>query len=399
MTDQEISRSYYMSMIRSERYIMLKRANWDSAAILKSFRTPTHMTVFKWTGDIDTVMTPADSIRYYKFFLHSGLMSMEPQTGYIKAYVGDINFYHFKYDNVMQTRRQVGSTFKPIIYTLAMMPGGYSPCHLVPNISVSFPMPNGQPEYSPRLTPLRNYEGKMIPLWVGLALSVNQISAWVLKQYGPAAAIDLARRMGIRSYLPEVPSICVGAAEIKLSEMVGAYGTFANKGVYSEPIVVTRLEDKNGNVLATLKSKKREVISEGTAYRMISLMRGVIQIGTSTSIKWKYKLTNDIAGKTGTTNNNSDAWFIGYVPNLVTGVWVGGEERSIRFGSGATGQGASAALPIWALYMQRVYKDSKLEVSKANFEPPQSSDGSQADCGKSESTSNDERYINIEEVY
>ena len=398
LNDHEIGRIYYTAMVRSERYQTLKRAKKDSAEIIKNFRTPTSMQVFKWTGDVDTIMTPLDSIRYYKFFLHSGLMSMEPQTGYVRAYVGDINFFHFKFDNVMQTRRQVGSTFKPIIYTLAMMPGGYSPCHKVPNIPVSFPMPNGQPEYTPKYSILKGYEGKEIPLKMGLAYSLNQISAWVLKQYSPREAVDLARRMGIRSPMEEVYSICVGSAEIKLSEMVGAYGTFINKGVYSEPIVVTRIEDKNGNILATFKSKKQEVISEGTAYRMISLMQGVVEMGTSTRLRFKYKFTNDIAGKTGTTNNNSDAWFIGCVPNLVTGVWVGGEERSIRFGSGGYGQGASAALPIWALYMQRVYKDGSLEISKENFDLPESSDGIQMDCSRyKEFKGDDEEYINPEE--
>ncbi len=399
MTDQQIRRVYSNAVVRSERYIMLKRAKKDSAEIVENFRTPTHMQVFKWTGDVDTIMSPIDSIRYYKFFLHAGLMSMEPQTGYVRAYVGDINFFHFKFDNVMQTRRQVGSTFKPIIYTMAMMPGQYSPCHMVPNIPVSFPMPNGQPEYTPKYSLLKGYEGKLIPLRMGLAYSLNQISAWILKQYSPREAIDLARRMGIKSPLEEVYSICVGSAEIKLSEMVGAYGTFINKGVYSEPIVVTRIEDKNNNIIgSTFKSKKREVISEGTAYRMISLMQGVVQMGTSTRLRYKYKFTNDIAGKTGTTNNNSDAWFIGCVPNLVTGVWVGGEERSIRFGEGGYGQGASAALPIWALYMQRVYKDGTLEVSKDNFDIPEYADGIPMNCSKyKEFQGDDDEYINPEE--
>jgi len=402
MTDQQIGRIYYNAMVRSERYQMLKRAKMDSAEIVKNFRTPTHMQVFKWTGEIDTIMTPLDSIKYYKFFLHAGLMSMEPQTGYVRAYVGDINFFHFKFDNVMQTRRQVGSTFKPLIYTLAMMPGGYSPCHKVPNIPVSFPMPDGQPEYTPRYKSPKGYEGKLIPLRMGLAYSLNQISAWVLKQYSPEEAVDLARRMGVRSPLQAVYSICVGSAEIKLSEMVGAYGTFINKGVYSEPIIVTRIEDKTGNIIGpTLKSKKREVMSEGTAYRMISLMQGVVEMGTGRVLRYKYNFKNDIAGKTGTTNDNSDAWFIGCVPNLVTGVWVGGEERSIRFGSGVYGQGASAALPIWGLYMQRVYKDGTLEVSDDNFVLPESSDGIPMDCSKyKEFQGDDEEYINPgDEVY
>jgi penicillin-binding protein 1A len=259
-------------------------------------------------------------------------------------------------------------------------------------------MPDGQPEYTPRYSVLKGWEGKLIPLRMGLAYSLNQISAWVLKQYSPAYAIDLARKMGIRSPLPEVYSICVGSADIKLSEMVGAYGTFFDKGVYTEPIVVTRIEDKNGMVIQTFRAKKNEVISEGTAYRMISLMQGVVQMGTSARIRYTYKLTNDIAGKTGTTNDNSDGWFIGAVPNLVTGVWVGGEERSIRFSIGAFGQGASMALPIWALYMQRIYKDGTLEISKDNFELPESSDGIQMDCSKySEIKIDDDEYINPDE--
>lgn len=398
VTDKQIGKIYYMAMIRSERYRVLREAKYDSAAIVKNFRTPTHMRVFSWAGDIDTVMTPMDSIRYYKFFLHAGLMSMEPQTGYVRAYVGDIDYYHFKYDNVMLARRQVGSTFKPIIYTMAMMPGGYSPCHKIPNVPVSFPMPNGEPEYTPRFSSSESLNGKMITLQRGLASSLNQVSAWILKQYSPAMAIDLAKKMGIQSYIPEVYSICVGAAEVKLSEMVGAYGTFVNQGVYVEPIFVTRIEDKNGNILKTFKPKKREVISEGTAYRMIHMMKGVVEMGTSTRIWREYKLTNEIAGKTGTTNDNSDGWFIGCVPNLVTGIWVGGEERSIRFGSSYYGQGSSMALPIWALFMQRVYRDKTLEISQDRFPRPESMDGIEIDCSKYKEEDNTiETYENLEE--
>ena len=242
-------------------------------------------------------------------------------------------------------------------------------------------MPDGQAEYTPRFSSSK-LNGKMINLKTGLALSLNQISAWILKQYSPKMVIDLAKNMGIQSELPEVYSICVGSAEIKLCEMVGAYGTFVNQGVYVEPIVVTRIEDKNGNIISTLKPKKHEVISESTAYRMISLMQGVVDIGTSTRIRHQYKLMNEIAGKTGTTNDNSDGWFIGFVPNLVTGVWVGGEERGIRFAYGGYGQGSSMALPIWALYMQRVYRDQSLEISKERFPMPETMDGVEIDCSK-----------------
>jgi len=385
VSKKQIVRIYYLAMIRSERYRVLKNENVDSAAIMKNFKTPTKMRVFSWKGDIDTVMTPMDSIKYYKHFLHAGLMSIEPQTGYVRAYVGDINYRHFKFDNVMLARRQVGSTFKPIIYTGAMMPGRFSPCYKVSNVPVTFDMPKGQEPYTPKFSTgghLSKYTGKMVTLKFGLAQSMNQISAKVLKLIGIKLVLELAKKMGIKSFIPDVPSICVGAAEIKLSEMVGAYTTFINKGVYVEPIFVTRIEDKNGNIISIFKPKKNQAISEGTAYRMIRLMQGVVDGGTSTRLRYKYKFKNEIAGKTGTTNDNSDGWFIGTVPNLLTGVWVGGEERSIRFASGAYGQGASMALPIWALYMQSVYANDKLGISKANFEAPKEDDGVETDCSK-----------------
>lgn len=402
LTTKQINRIYYLAIRRSERYRVLKKVmKLDSAAIMKNFKTPTNMTVFSWQGDRDTVMTPLDSIRYYKFFLHAGLMSMEPQTGYVRAYVGDINYDHFKFDNVMQTRRQVGSTFKPIIYTMAMMPGGYSPCHKIPNVPVTFSMPN-QPDYTPRFSKSKRLDGQMITIKQGLAASLNQVSAWILKRYSPLMAIKLAKQMGIESEIPAVPSICVGAAEIKLSEMVGAYGTFANLGIWVEPIIVTRIEDRNGNVLSKFKAKKREVISQGTAYRMLDMMKAVVQMGTSTRIWREYKITNPVAGKTGTTNDNSDGWFIGMVPNLVTGVWVGGEERGIRFNYGGYGQGSSMALPIWGLYMQKVYKDKTLEVSKGRFPLPESMDGIELDCSKYQDDSESLRedfYESEEDVY
>lgn len=391
ISNKQIQRILYLSMIRSERYRVLKEAGADSAQIIKNFKTPTRMQVFSWKGDIDTTMTPWDSIRYYKKFLHSGVMSMEPQTGYVRAYVGDINFKHFKFDNVMIAKRQVGSTFKPIIYTVAMMPGGFSPCHKIPNVPVSFIAPNDQgdeAEYTPRFSKSK-FDGEMITLRMGLALSLNQVSAWIMKQYNPATFVRLAHKMGIVSEIPEVYSICVGAAEIRLAEMVAAYDTYVNKGVQVEPVFVTRIEDQYGNIVATFKPKKHEVISEQTAYKMIDLMKGVVDYGTSTRLRYKYNFKNEIAGKTGTTNDNSDGWFIGMVPNLVTGVWVGGEERSIRFDNGAYGQGANMALPIWALYMQRVYADEALQISKANFEIPAGIDLNRLDCSNYRETGSD----------
>ncbi len=400
MSNKQIQRILYLSMIRSERYRVLREAGADSSAIIKNFKTPVRMQVFSWKGDIDTTMTPWDSIRYYKKFLHAGVMSMEPQTGYVRAYVGDINFKHFKFDNVMIAKRQVGSTFKPIIYTVAMMPGGFSPCHKIPNVPVSFIAPNDEgeeAEYTPRFSKSK-FDGEMIPLRMGLALSLNQVSAWIMKQYNPATFVRLAHKMGIVSEIPEVYSICVGAAEIRLAEMVAAYDTYVNKGVQVEPVFVTRIEDQYGNIVATFKPKKHEVISEQTAYKMIDLMKGVVDYGTSTRLRYRYKFKNEIAGKTGTTNDNSDGWFIGMVPNLVTGVWVGGEERSIRFDNGAYGQGANMALPIWALYMQRVYADEALQISKANFEIPPGIDLSQLDCSnyKESGSDNPEDFNNPE---
>ena len=341
-------------------------------------------------------MTPMDSIRYYKFFLHAGFMSLEPQTGYVKAYVGDIDFSHFKFDNVMKARRQVGSTFKPFLYTLAMMPGGYSPCHEIPNKPITFQMPDGQKPYTPQFSKSK-FDGKMISLKFGLALSLNQVSAWVMDQYGPKAAIKMARSMGIVSDLPEVYSLCVGAAEVTLAEMVGAYDTYANKGIFVKPIVVTRIEDKNGNIVSIFKPRKHEAISENTAFRMIEMMRGVVDFGTSTRIRHKYGIRAQIAGKTGTTNDNSDGWFIGITPNLVSGAWVGGEERSIRFASTAYGQGANMALPIWALYMKKVYADPTLGIKPNNFKSPKEKDGIITDCSEYKQIQENRNTVTIEE--
>lgn len=372
LTDAQINNILYTSVRRSERYKKLRyNQNKDSAYIAKVFRKKTQMRVFSWRGEIDTTMTPLDSIRYYKFFLHAGLMSLEPQTGYVRAYVGGIDYENFKFDNVTLSKRQVGSTFKPFIYSLAME-DGMSPCNQVPNTPVTFEMPEGQdpPTWTPRYSPNKR-EGEMIPLKYGLALSLNQISAYLMKKYGPEKIVAMAYRTGIKTKLDAVYALCVGSAEVHLSEMVAAYDTYTNKGVHVEPLYVTRIEDKNGNIISKFTAKQHEALSEKTAYKMISLMQGVVDRGTSLKLRYQYGFTNEIAGKTGTTNDNSDGWFIGYVPNLVTGVWVGGEERSIRFLSSGDGQGSSMALPIWALYMQKIYKNGKLGVSREPFEKPE----------------------------
>lgn len=386
VTDEQIEQVMSMTMKRSERYRVLKSQGLKHPDIEKIFKKPVKMRVFSWKGDFDTIMSPIDSIRYYKYYLRAGFMSMEQQTGYVRAYVGGINYKHFKYDQVKLAKRQVGSTFKPFIYTLAMQ-NGYSPCYKVPNVPVTFIMPDGQPPYTPQYTTanfLEKYDGKLVTLKFALANSLNQISAWVLKQYTPQAAIDIARKMGVKSRIEAFPSICVGIPEVTLYEMVGAYSTFGNKGVYTEPIFVTRIEDRNGNVLAVFNPRKVEAINEETSFLMTSLMSGVIDYGTSGRIRFQYKIEGDIAGKTGTTNNHSDGWFIGLTPQLVSGAWVGGEERSIHFRGIELGQGASMALPIWALYMQKVLADKKLGyTTKEKFAKPKNL-SIEVDCKKYE---------------
>lgn len=386
VNDEQIQQIMISTMKRCERYRVLKKQGISPTEIEKTFHVPAKMRVFSWKGEIDTVMTPMDSIRYYKHYLRAGFLSMEPNTGFVRAYVGGTNYRYFKYDQVKLAKRQVGSTFKPFIYTLAMQTG-YSPCYKVPNVPVTFIMPDGQPPYTPAYSTanfLEKHDGKLITLKFALANSLNQISAWVLKQFSPQAAIDIARKMGVRSKIEPFPSICVGIPELNLYEMVGAYSTFANKGVYTEPVFVTRIEDRNGNVLATFNPRRHEAINEETSYLMISLMTGVIEFGTSCRIRYQYKLEGDIAGKTGTTNNHSDGWFMGITPNLVGGAWVGGEERSIHFRGIELGQGASMALPIWALFMQKVYKDTKLGYSpKDKFVKPKNL-SVETDCKKYE---------------
>ena len=371
LTHEEIETIMRNTMRRSERWRAMRVAGISEDSITRAFETPTAMSVFSWNGDIDTIMTPRDSIRYYKYFLRAGFMSMEPHTGYVRAYVGGINHRHFKFDKINRARRQIGSTIKPFIYTLAMQ-NGYSPCHLVPNVEVTFRLPEGSPEeyYTPKYSPNKR-EGEMVSLIYGLAASLNQLSAWVLKQFSPQAVINIANKLGVNSYMEPYYSICAGASEVLLSEMIGAYCTYANKGIYTKPVYVTRIEDENGNVLADFNPITKEAINEETAYLMLEMMKGVVNFGTSVRLRFRYNLYNEIAGKTGTTNNYSDGWFIGITPDLVSGVWVGGEERSIRFRTITLGQGASMALPIWALYMQKVYEDKSLPYSTESvFERP-----------------------------
>lgn len=380
LTKEEIDVIYKNSMKTSERYKHLKEANATEEEIQKEFNTPVAMRIFTWQGERDTVMSPFDSIKYYKWFLHTGLMSMESQTGYVRAYVGGINYKHFQFDNVKVGKRQVGSTFKPFVYTLAMQEGEFSPCTEVPNLPVSFDLGNGD-SWTPENADDKRV-GEMVTLKWALANSINYVSAYLMKRFSPEAVVNMARKMGVTSQIDAVPAICLGTPDLSVYEMTGAMSTFANKGVYVEPIFITRIEDKNGNVLESFIPKQQEAMSEETAYLMIELMKGVIESGTGVRLRYKFALDAPIAGKTGTTQNNSDGWFMGVTPSLTTGVWVGGELRSIHFRSTHLGQGANMALPIWAIYMKKVWDDKNLKVPKSAFEKPAVDLSDRIDCKK-----------------
>lgn len=370
------------SMKRSDRYRQLKNSGMCYDSIVAVFNTPVEMKVFSWDGPFDTVMTPMDSIRYYKWFLQSSLVSIESHTGHVKAYVGGIDYQFFKYDHVTQAQRQVGSTFKPFLYALAMQEGEYTPCTKIPNIPYNIQLENGD-FWSPKNA--GKHVNEEITLKYALAQSNNWISAYLMNRFGPQAVISMARRMGVESPIDPVPSICLGVCDLKLIEMVGAMSTFANQGVYIKPMFITKIEDKNGNVIQRFSPEENEAMSEVTAYKMIELMKGVVQSGTGGRLRYMYNLNNPIAGKTGTTQNQSDGYFMGITPDLTTGVWVGAEDRSVHFRSTALGQGSRTALPIWALYMKKVYADPTLNVSKGEFPRPVAPDVDlNFDCGKEE---------------
>ena len=366
MTPAEIEEVLDRSIRQSERYRVLSKQGMSFDEIRKTFDQPLEMQVFTWSGIRDTVMTPLDSIKHYKSFFRSGFMVMQPQTGYIKAYVGGPDYRYFMYDMVSAGKRQVGSTIKPILYTLAMQEG-LGPCDKVPNIPQTFILPTGEP-WSARGGTKR--QGEMVTLRWGLANSENNISAWVLKQFTPEAVAQMAHKMGITSFIDPVPSVFLGTAEITVKEMVAAYSIFANKGVYNSPLPVYRIEDKYGNVLQEFRPESREVITENTAYLMCNLLEGVVTGGTGVRLRYKYKLMNPMGGKTGTTQKHADGWFMGVTPDLVGGVWVGAEDRSIHFQNLANGQGASMALPIWAKFLQKAYADSGLKMSGRPFDRP-----------------------------
>ena len=378
----EINRILNRAKKNSDRYKRLKSAGKSSKYIEKVFKKKIKMSVFSYKGDIDTIMSPNDSIKYYKYFLRSGLLSIEPQTGHIKAWVGGINYKHFKFDAVAQQKRQVGSTFKPFVYATAINQLKLSPCDSFPNIPYTIPKGKyGIPEeWKPKNS--GDKYGGMLTLKEGLAGSVNTMSARLIDRVSPENVVRLAKAAGIQSRIRANPSIALGAVELSLLEMVSAYSTFANKGLRVSPMIITRIEDKNGTVLEEFRPKTAEVLSEESAYVVLNLLEGVTQYGSGIRLRlpWEkpgyvtgypYEFTNAIAGKTGTTQNQSDGWFMGIVPNLATGVWTGGEDRATHFEGIAKGQGATMSLPSFALFLKKCYADESLNISQEEFEKPE----------------------------
>lgn len=391
-----------MAMRRSVRYKRLKSQGKTIEQIRKVFDTKAEMKLFSWNGKIDTILSPRDSLVYSKYFLHSGLMSMQPKTGHVKAYVGGINYENFQYDHVTSGKRQVGSTFKPFLYSLAIQEG-YDPCFQVPNVPVVFDKYKWRLEkdWTPKNSGSEDLEGLTLSLKYGLANSINTVTAYIMKQFGPHAVVDLAKKIGVKSKILAVPSLCLGTFDLSVYEMVGAYSTFSNKGVWVEPIFVTRIEDKNGVVLERFIPESNEAMSEETADIMVRLLQGVVdgvyspaakkRSGTGVRLRYKYGFKNEIGGKTGTTQNQSDGWFMGITPNLVTGVWTGCDDRSVHFRDIVYGQGANMALPIFAEYMQRVYADTaNSKIYPLDFDISRSVDV-KLDC--------DDAVISIEEEF
>jgi penicillin-binding protein 1A len=373
LTSEEVEKIMWNSIRQTERYRLLRIRGLSLDEIIKQFKKPAQMTIFAWNGERDTVMSPWDSIRWHKSFLRSSMMAMNPHTGEVKAYVGGINYKHFKWDGVKVQKRQIGSTFKPFLYTLAMQDKPeLTPCYKVLNVQQSFIVNDSI--WRPRSSGRREHLYKQVTLKWGLATSENNVTAWLLKQVSPAAVVDMAKKMGVSSHIDAVPSIVLGTPEITLAEMVAAFSVFPNKGVYSTPIFVTRIEDKSGNVLQRFGSSKEEAISERTAYLMVNMLEGVVKGGTASRLRYTYNLMNDMGGKTGTTQNHSDGWYIGITPDLVAGVWVGGEDRSIRFNDMRLGQGSHMALPIFGLFMQKVYADKSIHLTREPFERPKNFD-------------------------
>ena len=372
LTPKQVQQVMMRNVRQCERYRVLKESGASDDEIQKSFRTPVSMSIFTYHGMVDTVMTPIDSIRYYKSFLRTGFMSICPQNGHVKAYVGGLDFMHFAYDMVMEGRRQVGSTIKPFLYSLAME-NGFSPCDLAPNVQQTY-MVAGQP-WTPRNASHARY-GEMVTLKWGLQQSNNWISAYLMSRLSPQAFVDLLRQYGIHN--PDIhPSmaLCLGPCEITVGEMASAYTVFVNHGIRASHMFVTRIEDGEGNLITRFTPRMNEVISEESAHKMLYMLKAVVDGGTASRLRFKYNMKGDLAGKTGTTNKNSDAWFMGLTPSLVNACWVGGDDRDIHFDSMSMGQGATMALPIFALYMQKVYQDKGLGYNEdAIFDLPEDYD-------------------------
>ena len=353
LTPAEVRGILNRSIRQSERYRAMKEQGATEEEIQKAFRTPVEMSVFTYHGDVDTVMTPLDSIRYIKSFLRAGFVSMDPHTGAVKAYVGGVDFTHFTYDMATQGRRQVGSTIKPFLYALCMS-NGMSPCDVAPNVQQTYG------NWTPRNGSRARY-GQMVTLKWGLAQSNNWISAYLMSRLNPQDFLRILNDFGINTF-GAYPSmvLCLGPNEVSVSEMVSAYTTFANNGIHSSPMYVTKIEDNEGNVVATFQPRMNEVISEESTYKMLEMLRAVMNGGTGSRMRYRYNIECDMGGKTGTTNRNADAWFMGFTPSLVSGCWVGGEDRDIHFDSTRMGQGANMALPVWAYYMKKVFADRSL---------------------------------------
>ena len=399
LEEEQVDAIYKRARKRSDRYRRMKKNGYSDQQIDSAFNASTDMRVFSWNDqrEIDTIMSPNDSIKYYKTILRSGLLSIEPQTGHIKAWVGGINHKYFKYDHVDQGKRQVGSTFKPFVYATAINQLRLSPCEKFPN--TPYTIPKGRFGIPEAWTPKNSGEkyGGEITLKSALAKSINVISARLIDMVTPLNVVRLAKSAGIESRIPKSPSIALGSVELSLMEMTGAYATFANKGMRVEPNMLLRIEDKNGTVLADFTPKTNEVLSEESAYVVLELLKGVTTAGSGVRLRtsehyykdiitgFPYEFTNPIAGKTGTTQNHTDGWFMGVVPNLATGVWTGGEDRAVHFENIAEGQGATMSLPTWALFMKKVYSDTSLNISQEDFEKPESI-GIVTTCGKDSST-------------
>ena len=408
----QIESTMLSAMKRSDRWRRMKKNGSTEKEIKATFFVETPMKIFSWKGDIDTLLTPYDSIRHNKHILQSGLLSTDPTTGHVKAWVGGIDYKHFQYDHVKQGKRQVGSTFKPFVYATALNQLGLSPCDEFPN--TPYTIPAGKYHLDEDWTPRNSGEeyGGLRTLKNALANSINVISANLIDQTTPQNVVKMAKNLGVETDIPAVPSIALGTVDLSLYEMIGALNTFANKGMYVKPMMILRIEDKNGTILEEFTPETREVLSESIAYTTINLMEGVTRYGSGVRLRtsggkypdkvvtgYPYQFDNPIAGKTGTTQNQSDGWFIGLVPNLSTGVWVGAEDRAVHFVDITRGQGATMALPIWALYMKRNYADEDLNISKEDFEVPENLTIS-VDCNKEkdeEQTGEEQQKQNLNE--